>query len=238
MNKVALLLAGVTGFLTQLAFAAEALRGSVLELHSCELYAGGCVVSSEAPQGGRYMLRVWSFSGGNSEGVNLAGLQASLLQVSPDNLATPDGAPGKGVVYLPEAATTEQRNALMHWVSKASAVPAGSSLQTRIVPMRLTKDGDGYQFTAGNFVRVRTESLESCPTGACGEALWYTPRTEDTIFTVAANRSSSVAEPLLELKWQDAGKKSVFLARFGEQTTARNLYVSAADLCGPGGKLF
>jgi hypothetical protein len=47
-----------------------------------------------------------------------------------------------------------------------------------------------------------------------------------------------VTEPLLKLKWNESGKRSVFLAKFGENTTAKDLYVSTADLCGPTGKLF
>ena len=59
-----------------------------------------------------------------------------------------------------------------------------------------------------------------------------------TVFTVAVDKSSRITEPGLQLKWNDAGKRSVFLGRFGDNDSARSLYVDAADLCGPSQRLF
>src|ERR1035437_8792559 len=70
--------------------AEEALRGDLLEIHSCQLYIGGCIASAEATQDGRYLLRVWSFSGGSHNGVPLAGLQVALLETGDQNLADKD----------------------------------------------------------------------------------------------------------------------------------------------------
>ncbi len=44
--------------------AGENPHGDLLELHSCQLYIGGCIASSESPQDGKYLLRVWNFTGG------------------------------------------------------------------------------------------------------------------------------------------------------------------------------
>src|SRR5690349_4149752 len=87
------------------AFAGETPRGSLLELHSCELYAGGCVISSESTLNGRYMLRAWDFAGGELNGVDFKGLQVAVLQSSPDNLAADNSKSGEAVVYLPQTAT-------------------------------------------------------------------------------------------------------------------------------------
>jgi hypothetical protein len=87
MKKLAFF-AAISGCLSLCpAFADDQPRGSLMEVHSCELYAGGCVVSSEATLGGRYMLRAWNFSGGSFAGSDLAGLQVALLESSSDNLA-------------------------------------------------------------------------------------------------------------------------------------------------------
>jgi hypothetical protein len=106
------------------------------------------------------------------------------------------------------------------------------------VPIQFTKTGTGYALSAGGFVSVRTAPLESCESGACGETLWYIPRARTSIFTVAVDRSSTVEEPLLQLKWNDAGRRAIFLGKFGQDTPAQNLYVSASELCGPATKPF
>jgi hypothetical protein len=236
MKKVALLLSGCAFLLGTTAFASDAPRGRLLELHSCELYAGGCIVSSQATLGGRYMLRAWDFSGGKFAGTELRGLQLAVLQSSSENLAQPDSAPGQAVAYLPASATAAQRHALLAWL-KASE-PALKLVDTRVVPLQFSSRNSDYAFSAGNFVSVKAAPLETCQTGSCGEALWYSPRTTTSLFTVAVDRSSKVTEPLLKLKWEDAGQKSVFLARFGEEMPGKDLYVSTSELCGPAGKLF
>jgi hypothetical protein len=211
----------------------------MLELHSCELYAGGCIVSSEATQGGRYMLRAWHFSDGSFQGAELAGLNLVVLQASSDNLATPEANPGSAIVYLPADCSPNQRQALLAWLKSSQAdLHSVPSLQTRNVPVQFSKTEGGYSVSAGEFVSVKTASLESCKTGACGEALWYTPRTQTSVFTVVVDRSSKVQEPLLKLTWNDAGRKTVFLGKFGDDSLSQQLYVSSTELCGPTGRLF
>lgn len=232
MKTFTLLLAGFLGFAST-TIAAETPRGSLIELHSCELYAGGCTVSAESTQGGRYMLRVWNFSSGRFNGCDLQGQQLAVLQSSPDNLATGSSQSGNAVVYLSEKTTTAQREALLAWLKSSQSDFHPAKLQTRIVPLGITRTENDYQFTAGDFISVKATSMKPCDMGGCGEALWYEPRSQSSLFTVAVNRTSQVNEPFLQLKWADSGKRSVFLARFGEPTPAKDVYVTLGELCGP-----
>ena len=236
MRISVLLLCGLAGGMGLNLFASTQPRGTLLELHSCELYAGGCVVSSEATLGGRYMLRAWQFTGGEYAGTDLTGLQLAMLQSSSDNLAEDQTKPGQVVLYLPESATPQQRTALVQWAK--TLLPDTKNLQTRTTQLRFVQTKNGYSFSAGDFVSVTTAPLESCETGACGEALWYTPRSATSVFTVAVDRASQVVEPLLQLKWRDAGRRSVFLGRFGADSASKDLFVTTADLCGSPGKVF
>jgi hypothetical protein len=239
MKRLSFLLAALSCFLCTQLFAQNQPRGSVLELHSCELYAGGCIVSSEATLGGRYMLRAWNFTGGSFRGTDLTGLNLAVLQSSGDNLAAPEAQPGNAVVYLPAKATAAQREALLSWLkSSQHDLNTTANFQSRIVPLDFAKTATGYSLTAADFVSVATAPLESCATGACGEALWYTPRSQTSVFTVAVDRWSTVQEPFLKLKWAEAGRRSVFLGQFGSNSSAHNLYVSFPELCGPAARLF
>ena len=212
-------------------------RGTVVELHSCELYAGGCVVSSEAPQNGRYMLRVWNFSTGGFKGAEFSGLNLAVLQVSEDNLAAPDSRPGDAVVYLPEKASEPQRQALLAWLKSSQPGFKSAHLQTRTASLQLTGKGEELEFAAGNLLSLKTSPM-NCDSGACGEALWYQPRTATGSFAVVVNRSARIDEPLLKLSWQDAGRRSVFVARFGEPTAGNRVRVQNEVLCGIDGVVF
>jgi len=232
MKRCYCLLAGLTGLLLSNAIAADAPRGQLLELHSCEVYAGGCVVSSEAMQSGRYMLRAWSFTGGQFAGSDLSGLQVALLQLSDDNLAAPGTDSGRAVLYLPEKATAAQRDALAAWLKSSQPGFHPASVSIRIVPIRFESRDGNCLLAAGNSVFVRTSPFQRCENFTCGESLWYQPRSAATAFTVAVDQSSRVSEPLLQLTWTDSAKRNVFQARFGESDSAHPLFVGLDPICG------
>ena len=232
MKRCHYLLAGLTGFVFTTAMAADTPRGDLLELHSCEVYAGGCVVSSEAMQSGRYMLRAWSFTGGHFAGSEFAGLQLAVLQLSDDNLAAPGTDSGQAVIYLPDSATAGQRAALVAWLKSSQPDFHPAQISTRVLPLRFeARDGNSV-FTAGASICVRTSPFQRCETFTCGESLWYQPRSAASEFTVAVDQSSRVAEPLLQLKWEDSAKRNVFQAKFGESVSSHPLFVGIDPVCG------
>jgi hypothetical protein len=233
MKSVCLLLAGLFALVCSQAKESDPPHGKFLELHSCELYAGGCVVSSEATLGGRYMLRAWNFNGGTFAGTDFAGLNVAVLQSSTENLAEQRTTPNQAIVYLPENATAAQRDALLAWLRSPSInLDSHCELRRRVVPIQFTATDACYSLTAGASLSISTAPLESCNTGACGDALWYNPRSQSSVFTVAVDRASNVAEPLLKLTWRDSGRRCVFLGKFGQELSARPLFVSASELCG------
>jgi uncharacterized protein DUF1326 len=233
-----LLLTGILGLALNPALAGDAPRGSLLELHSCELYAGGCTVSSEAPQDGRYMLRVWDFAGGTFNETDFKGLQLAVLQASPDNLAAKDSKPGEAVVYLPQSASKAQRDALLAWLKSSQPDFNPAKIRTRTDALQFTKSEKAFTFSAGKSISVKAVPQESCDAMSCGEELWYQPRTTTSLFTVAVNNGSRVDEPLLKLKWIDSAKRSVFLGRFGDAGAPKNSYVTMDELCGVTKRVF
>jgi hypothetical protein len=197
--------------------AEQAPRGELLELHSCQVYIGGCIASAEATQDGRYLLRVWSFSTGAHNGVALDGVQAGLLETGAQNLADNKALPSAAVVYLPQSATPAQSAALLDWLKTSNPELSNIRIQTRVLPMHFDRADDGVvTFTAGNSLRVQVRPFQSCGLASCGEALWYTPRSPLSSYTVEVTNESVVREPLLALTWIDHGKNNVFHGRFGE----------------------
>jgi len=238
MRKLALLLAGFSLIPCAGSFAAGDPRGTLMELHSCELFAGGCVVSSEATLGGKYMLQAWNFTGGSYAGCELAGLQVAVLHSSPENLAFENSVSDQAIVYLPEKSTAKQRRALTAWATSRINEGKGTKVQSRVAALAFTKSDAGYTFTAGKAISVTAASPSLCESGGCGEELWYTPRVTTSVFTVAVDRSARITEPLLKLNWRDSGKRCIFLARFGETSSTPNAFLTSGDLCAPTETLF
>ena len=212
--------------------AAEMPRGELLELHSCQLYIGGCIASSEAMQDGQYLLRVWSISGGSYEGSPLRGLNVALLEVSDQNLATKGTQPLESMIYLPQWAGSARAATLLRWVQATNPELAHTRLRVRTVPLEFAHSGRAVSFSAGGAVRIVTKPFGPCGLISCGESLWYTPRSAVTSYTVEVTRETVVDEPALALRWIDHGKNNIFLGRFGDGATTSAAFVSPALACG------
>ena len=189
--------------------AADAARGDLLEIHSCQVYIGGCIASSEATQDGRYRLRVWGFPSGA-----FGSLLAALLELSDQNLAEKGTAPSEAVAYLPAYATSAQAAALLDWLKATNPQLAHTRMHVRTVPMSLSHERGRVEFAAGDFAAFTVKPLQSCGLTSCGESLWYTPRSAMTGYTVEVAEKVAVHEPLLALRWIDHDKNSVFQGRF------------------------
>ncbi len=211
--------------------AADKPQGELLELHSCQLYIGGCIASSEATQDGHYLLRVWSLSGGSYDGTPLRGLMVALLEVGDRNLAVRGTRPTESMIYLPQSADSVQSETLLHWLKAANPELSHLKLHTRTVPMEFTHKGSIVSFSAGNFVQVATKPFEPCGLISCGESLWYTPRSQVTSYTVGVTSKAFVQEPALALRWVDHGKNNIFQGRFGEGATTSAAFLPPAFAC-------
>jgi hypothetical protein len=208
------------------AFAA-APRGQVAELHSCELYAGGCVVSAEATMGGRYVLRAWHFESGQFQGTDFTGLSLALLEVGSENLANRTANADHAVVYIPTNVSAPKRAALIAWAKSGTAAPIVAPNDVRSVPMMLQINGDKVNVALGRDIEFSGTVPPACDLASCGEMLWYEPRTPMTSFTVDQLTRSRIVEPSLALQWQDHGRRTLFLGRFGDPEVA-----NPTGLCG------
>jgi hypothetical protein len=216
---------------TILLFAAACFAASLhaeQPLHSCELYTGGCVASSEVTMQGKVSVTAWNFEAGTSAGTPLKGLQVALLQVSDRNLAS-ESAPSKAVVYLPEQATASERAALLSWVQKEA--PQAEIKAVRSAPIAFAGEGVNLTFQAGEWVSLQSGPLLPCGMGSCGESLWYSPRVSADIFTVAMSEQSQVVEKELQLTWRQAGTRNVFVGNFDHAKRAPAQFTSCESLC-------
>lgn len=201
-------------------------RGHFAELHSCEVFAGPCVINSEVNQGASYALRVWQFDQGSRNGVALRGLTVALLEQSAENLADRGHASG-AVAYLPTGLSAAQRTALLAWARQATAARLDDT-HVRTAPLQMDITGHQVRFSAGTNLTFAGDAAPPCTNGSsCGEMLWYQPRVASTSsFVVDQLGQSNIVEPLLCLHWMDHGRRTLFLGRFGDPA------VTLPGLCG------
>jgi hypothetical protein len=199
-------------------------RGRFAELHSCEVFAGSCVVNSEVNQAGNYALRVWQFDQGSFNGVPMNGLTVALLEKSDENLADKGNALD-AVAYLPPGLSAAQRSALLGWARQNTAAKLDDA-HIKIAPLQIDFANQQVSFSAGKEVIFAGGVPEVCSVGGCGEMLWYEPRVAYSSFAVDQLGQSSIVEPLLGLRWMDHGRKTLFVGRFGDPE------ITVPGLCG------
>ncbi|HYY31145.1 MAG TPA: hypothetical protein VE860_24615 [Chthoniobacterales bacterium] len=196
----------------QACFAAEP-AGEFVELHSCDLYTGGCTASSESTLLGRQLLRVWSIEEGTWNNQNLAGLKVALLELGSVNLAEKGALGDKAELFVPKGLAPVQKDALLSWVSSQAITPA--STQVCDAEITYQRIGPAANVTVGDSIVLSTMPIAKCNTGACGQALWYEPQVKYSSFEVLASRVSRIQEPALNFLWTDHDRPNVFLASFG-----------------------
>jgi hypothetical protein len=196
--------------------------GEFVELHSCDLYTGGCTASSESTLLGRQLFRGWSISQGTWDNQDLAGLQVALLELGSVNLAEKGAFVEKAEIFAPKGLAAAQEEALLSWVTSQGIAPA----PTRVVEADITYQRSGRataNVAVGDSISLSTIAIGKCSSGACGQALWYEPQVKHSSFEVVASRVSKIRDSFLNFLWTDHDRPNVFLASFGSNGRSAEL---------------
>jgi hypothetical protein len=196
--------------------------GEFVELHSCDLYTGGCTASSESTLLGRQLFRVWSISQGTWENQDLAGLKIALLELGAVNLAEKGAFGEKAAVFVPKGLPAAQKEALLSWVTSQGISPAS----TRVVEAEIVYQRSGRataNVAVGDSISLSTTAIGKCSSGACGQALWYEPQVKHSSFEVVASRVSKIRDSSMNFLWTDHDRPNVFLASFGPNGSSAEL---------------
>jgi len=204
----------------QTCFGAEPV-GEFVELHSCDLFTGGCTASSESTLLGRQLFRVWSISEGTWNNQNLAGLKIALLELGSVNLAEKGASADTAEIFVPKGLAPAQKKALISWVSCQGIMP----VSTQVLEAEITyqRSGSAANVTVGDSISLSTMAIAKCSSGACGQALWYEPQVKYSSFEVVASRSSEIRDSAMKFLWRDHDRPNVFLASFGPNASAIQL---------------
>jgi hypothetical protein len=205
----------------QACFSAEP-SGEFVELHSCDLYTGGCTASSESTLLGRQLFRVWSISQGTWDNQNLAGFKVAVLELGSVNLAESGAFVEKAEVFMPKALAKAQKEALLSWVNSQGIVPPSTQVEEADITYRRSGRASA-NVAVGDSISLSTMAISKCSSGACGQALWYEPQVKHSSFEVVATRVSKIRESSMNFLWTDHDRPNAFLARFGPNANSVQL---------------
>ena len=154
------------------------------------------------------------------------GSPLALLETGSQNLADHANRAERAVAYVPENVSSAQRAALVAWARQNTAAPV-STRDIHDVPVRMRVAGQDVTVSLGRDIAFSGTAAPGCGLTSCGESLWYEPRSATTSFTVDQLTRSRIVEPTLALEWQDHGRRTLFLGRFGDPVPS-----NPSGLCG------
>ena len=194
------------------------ITGEYVEARTAEVFAGGCIMNSEAETMGRQALMAWRITSGSFDGVNLAGLTVAAAVAGDRNLGMremggEEPTAVKAIITVDPRATAAQREALVKLVRELSRGLITHVVRVDVAPVRFA--------TSQNYVEVSvpdslllTVNKEMKHDPSCGAMQWFKP------FTILADASMGVAEEHsfdgqgLNTKWSAPNKRSAFFGTF------------------------
>jgi len=190
--------------------------GTYAEARTAEVFAGGCVMNSEAGTSGRQAVLAWKVDRGSFNGVAIDGLSVVAAIAGDRNLGMPEMGGEKpsvrSALFVDERANGAQQLALVAMANRLSKGLVGTIVQVTPAPIEFTDHGSEIQVTAGPASLDVNKHLTHDPT--CGAMQWFHPlaTVDDAVIGVATEHVFTGSA--LGTKWSDPNKRSAFFGRF------------------------
>ena len=194
------------------------ITGEYVEARTAEVFAGGCIMNSEAETMGRQAIMAWKITSGSFEGVALDGLTVAAAVAGDRNLGMremggEEPTAVKAIITVDPRATPAQRDALVRFVRAMSRGLITQVVRVDTAPIKFA--------TSQNYVEVSVpESMQLTVNKvmkhdpSCGAMQWFKP------FSTLEHSSMGVAEAHsfsgqgLGTKWSAPDKRSAFFGTF------------------------
>jgi hypothetical protein len=193
--------------------------GEYVEARTAEIFAGGCIMNSEAETAGRQAVLAWRVTSGHIDGVAFDGLVVAAAVAGDRNLGMRElggEAPHvvRAIVTVDARATEPQRRALVQLardlsggliteVVRVDAAPIVFDTSDRAIEVRVP---DTLELTV-NKTMVHDPS--------CGAMQWFTPFSRQlTAPAMGTAETHAFSGTGLNSRWSAPHKKSAFFATF------------------------
>ena len=217
MTRVAVLLATLSLATPGFANDAPTVSGSYVEARTAEVFAGGCVMNSEAETMGRQAVLAWRVDKGAVGGVAIDGLAVVAALSGTHNLGMHEmggEAPTevKALMYVDSRASTRQRQALVSMARTAMAHLAVRVVGVQAVPIAFDRTAHAAAVTAGDATLQVEAHVHHDP--SCGAMQWFHPLSRGADAQVGLTRTQAFTGAALGTRWSQADRKSAFVGTF------------------------
>jgi len=190
--------------------------GTYLEARTAEVFAGGCVMNSEAGTSGRQAVLAWKVDKGTFNGVSLDNLSVVAAINGDQNLGIKELGGGKAMtksaVYVDQRATQVQQIALVAMANELSHGLVGTVVKVTPTAIQFSDTKDAINVKAGDAVLDVAKKIDHDI--SCGAMQWFQPLSSMSRSTLGTAAQHSFMGSALGTKWSDPHKKSAFFGSF------------------------
>src|SRR5262245_16126740 len=195
----------------------SSISGTYAEARTAEVFAGGCVMNSEAGTAGRQAVLAWKVDRGNYNGVALDNLSVVAAVTADQNLGIQEigGARAtttKAAVYVDQRANPAQQMALIAMANELSRGIVNHVVQVTPTEIQFTEDSHEVRVAAGQVALDVNKHMEHDP--SCGGMQWFQPLSSVSKATMGQTEKHMFSGSALGTKWSDPNKRSAFFGTF------------------------
>lgn len=191
--------------------------GTYAEARTAEVFAGGCVMNSEAGTAGKQAVLAWKVDRGVVNGVSLDGLSIVAAVAADKNLGIHEIggalASSKSAVYVDRRATVPQQAALIAMAHELSNGVVGTIVQITPTTITFSDDSHSVRVSADQASLEVAKHMDHDP--SCGAMQWFHPlSTMNKGATIGQAEKHSFSGSTLGTKWSDPHRRSAFFGTF------------------------
>jgi hypothetical protein len=193
------------------------LSGQYVEARTAEVFAGGCIMNSEAETMGRQAVMAWKVDRGSYHGVALDGLAVVAAVNGDRNLGmremggeAPENV--QAALVVDARATDAQREALVAMARELSSHVIDDVVSVKRAQITYWADTDRIAIAAPEVQLTVNKHLTHDP--SCGAMQWFRPLTTIQQGSMGVAEAHAFSGSSLGAKWSDPNKRSAFFAKF------------------------
>jgi len=216
-------ISGATAFLliASAAFAGEdrQIRGEYVEARTAEVFAGGCIMNSEAETAGRQAVMAWHITTGSFNGVPLDGLTVAVAIAADRNLGMREMGGEepqlvRAIVTVDLRATAAQRLALVQLARELSGGLITHVVRVDAAPVRFATTAKYIEVTVEDSIAL-TVHKEMAHDPSCGAMQWFKPFSPQLVESaMGTTEKHAFSGNGLGSKWSAPNKRSAFWGTF------------------------
>lgn len=202
---------------------AQQISGDYIETRSADVYTGQCFANGEVNLVGNEAIMGWRVEKGSWDGVSLDGLNVVAVVRAKATLGDPyaNPYPAKSVLVVDEAASPQQRAALVNFVHHQTGKLTANVEKViyTTIDLSVVRDAAHHGMAllrAGNFVTVQTRGIEMQDHICGNEVTFYPPLTKTSMAMPAVAEKDMYQGPALDDTWSNSGKRSAFVGTFAQ----------------------